>query len=168
MACTIDATAGGADANSYITIADADAYFATHLYSDDWEGTTPKCQSLQMATRLLDQWFEWFGVIATDEQRLGMPRIGLTDAFGRLLPADEIPEDIAIATAELGKALIAKNLTADSDTETQGVKRVKAGSVEVEFRSVTAKAIPDAVMINLSRYGTLRTRTGGAVTMRRA
>lgn len=169
MACTITATAGSSTANSYITVADADTYFETHLYASDWTDadTDQKCQALQMATRLLDQWFDWTGFVASSEQALLWPRSGVIGPNGYLEADDEIPVRIEQATAELGKSLIVKDRTADNDTEAQGVKRVKAGSVEVEFGAVTNKTIPDAVMALVSCYGTLRSKSGGAVTVRR-
>lgn len=169
MACTITATSGSASANSYSTIADADAYFATHLYASAWtdQGATEKCQALQMATRLLDQWFDWTGVTASGDQALLWPRVDVIGPNGYLEASDAIPTRIAQACAELAKALLTSDRTADSETETQGVKRVKAGSVEVEFSAVSAKPIPDAVVALVTCYGARRGRSS-PVILRRA
>jgi hypothetical protein len=169
MACTIVATAGSTSANSYITIADADTFFESHLYADDWNDadTTQKCQALQMATRLLDQWFEWAGSVTDGDQALLWPRSAVIGPDGYLEANDTIPVRIEQGTAELARNLIIKDRTADNETEAQGVKRVKAGSVEVEFGSVSAKPIPDSVMGYVSCYGVTRGRSGGAVTMGR-
>lgn len=60
----LDATVGGANANSYLTVAEADAYFAARLHSDVWdalsegegegEGDSTKEAALIWATRLFD------------------------------------------------------------------------------------------------------------------
>ena len=76
MPCTIDATVGSADANSYSTIAEADAYHSAHLYATAWTALTTdqKCQALQMGTRLLDTMIDWHGRVVSDTQRLMWPR----------------------------------------------------------------------------------------------
>lgn len=171
MACTIVATAGSASANSYATIQEGDDYHSTHLYADDWTDTDDdtKCKALQMATRLLDQWFEWNGETASNTQALLWPRDLVTGPNGYLEANDAIPTGIRDGTCELARQLIAENRTADSDTGTQGVKKVKAGSVELELTgTATSKPIPDAVMGFVAPYGQKRGVTGGSVKLYRA
>ncbi len=170
MACTIVATALSASANSYCTIAEADTYHETHLYADDWNDAddTQRCQALQMATRLLDTWFDWAGSPVGSTQALLWPRVGTVGPNGYALASDVVPVLIKNATAELARQLIASNRTADSETETQGLKSLTAGPVSLTFGAVSAKPIPDAVMALCSWLGTVRSRTGsGGVTMRR-
>lgn len=52
----LDATVGGPNANSYLTVAEADAYFATRLFSSLWTAavTATKEAALIQATRMLD------------------------------------------------------------------------------------------------------------------
>lgn len=52
----IDATVGGADANSYITLVDADAYFANRLHTSTWDALTDpqKEAALIWATRVIE------------------------------------------------------------------------------------------------------------------
>ena len=47
----IDATVNGANADSFITVAEADAYWATNLYPTTWETATTanKEKALKMA-----------------------------------------------------------------------------------------------------------------------
>lgn len=83
MAVTIDATAGGADSNSYATLEEATAYF-NGLTGVDWNdsGTTDalRKEALVVATRQIDQ-LKFIGKIygsrlegATDFQNLQWPR----------------------------------------------------------------------------------------------
>lgn len=169
MACSITATAGSASANSYITSADADTYFETRLYADDWDNADAdtKCRALQMATRMLDQWFDWQGSPVGSTQALLWPRVGAVGPNGYELASDSIPDLIANATAEQALALIQGNRAADSDVEAQGISQLKAGSVSLSFRGAQAKPIPDAVQAMVSPLGTLRSRSGGTVSMRR-
>jgi hypothetical protein len=52
----LDATVGGANANSYLTVTEATAYFATRLYSSVWTAASngDKEAALIWATRLID------------------------------------------------------------------------------------------------------------------
>jgi hypothetical protein len=61
----IDATAGGENANSYITAADADAYFATRLNSSTWEDSDAQEEALIHACVLLEQ-LDYIGIPVTD------------------------------------------------------------------------------------------------------
>ena len=87
MACTITATAGSSTANSYATIAEGTTYHETHLYATAWEDASDdeRCRALQMATRLLDQGYEWLGSVTDGDQSLLWPRSGVTDVDGFLI-----------------------------------------------------------------------------------
>lgn len=168
MACAITATAGSTTANSYATIAEGDTYHETHLYADDWTDADndTKCRALQMATRLLDQWYEWIGEVSDGEQSLLWPRVSVIGPDGYLEASDTIPVRIRDGTIELARQLIAGNRTADVDTK--GLRSVTAGSVSVTFTgSPTTQVIPDAVAGFVSVYGTRRGASGGAVSLRR-
>ena len=74
MAVTIDATAGGADANSYITLAQADAYVEAMINSTDvskWDTGTDdnRNRALAAAAQRLDR-ERFLGARATDTQAL--------------------------------------------------------------------------------------------------
>jgi hypothetical protein len=156
MACTIDATAGGETANSYATIAEADTYHETHPYPDTWVNADDdqKCRTLQTATRLLDQWYEWDGIVSSEDQALLWPRQDVIGPHGYLEDSEEIPIRVVQATAELARQLLDENRTEDSQLETQGLTSLKAGSVELKFKgSVSAKVIPDAVAGFVGVYG---------------
>lgn len=169
MACTIDATVGGAAANSYSTTAEANAYHDTHLYASVWTGVDEtKCKALQMATRLLDAMFDWYGEAADDDQRLSWPRIGVEGRVG-IIESTVLPDELKEATAELARQLLASNTTADSAVEVQGLTALKVGPIELSFGSATGRAIPDAVFYMVSHLGSLKQRGGGgSVPLERA
>jgi hypothetical protein len=171
MACAIQATAGHAAANSYATVAEGTTYHESHLYASAWENASAdeQCRALVMATRMMDTWFDWHGTPAASGQGLLWPRDGAYGKDGYELASDEIPAGIRDATIEWARQLLAADRTADSETETQGIKALKAGSVMLQFRDgVAAKPIPDAVLVMASHYGVPRSRSGGAVTLQRA
>jgi hypothetical protein len=168
---TLVATAGAANANSYATVAEATTYHDMHLYGSDWSNsdTGTKTKALQMATRLLDNWFDWAGVTATDAQALLWPRVGAIAKSGYTLDSDAIQVPIRDATSELARQLIAGDRSADNQTEVQGLKSLTAGSVSLTFQSVASKPIPDAVMALVGPLGAIRGRSGsGGVRMFRA
>lgn len=85
-------------------------------------------------TRLLDQLTCFVGAVANADQALAWPRVGMVDRYDRPIAANAIPDDIKEASFELGRQLSVKNLTADSQAAAEGLKRLKAGPVELEFR----------------------------------
>lgn len=191
---TLDATIGGTAANSYATVEQATSYIDTLVPStmqDVWLDSSEEDQAraLIMATRLLDQWFDWYGAISNLHQSLLWPRLGVMrpgvserqvsagatnpwhTPFGTLFQSNELPPQLVEATAELARQLLAGDRTADSDIETQGVSNLKVASIELAFRAgVIAKVIPDSVLTFVNGIGVQKGRSGssGAVDMRRA
>lgn len=166
---TIVATPGAANANSYLTSAEADAYFDSRLpLVPPWEDADSPEAALIMATRTLDRLFQqrrvlvrddkgdsyyvtartWTGLPATTTQRLAWPRTGMYDWNGNAISSSVIPQDLKDAVAEFAGQLLKKDTTIDNDIAVQGISSVKAGSVEVAFRDgvVTTKVLPDAVL----------------------
>ena len=81
MAVTIDATAGGADANSYLTLSDAQDIVDGMVEDADvtaWASATTdqKNRALYTATQRLDR-ERFLGAKATDTQALQWPRTGV-------------------------------------------------------------------------------------------
>ena len=129
-------TAGAVNANSYVSVADADAYHDYRLHNSEWATATTadKQNALVMATRYLEP-FKWLGTKATTTQALRWPREGVYDLDGTLYDDTAIPAPLINATAELAWEFIKQDRLVDSDND--GLKSVKAGPVEVEFDSRT-------------------------------
>jgi hypothetical protein len=173
MAVTIDASVGDTASNSYLTLAEADAYHETHLYSDDWDGSddATKNVALVMATRLMDSMFEWAAFPSDEDQALQWPRSGVMAANKlELVADDEIPQELKNATAELARQLISGDRTADSDIESLGITSLSAGPVSLAFKATQqVKVIPDAVTFLLPNWWyTVRNRKMGIRTLMRA
>lgn len=169
MALVLVATAGAANANSYETVLEADAYFEARLpLATPWEDAESKEILLVMGTRVLDTLFRgskvlmpavggqpafyrvtraWTGAPATTTQRLAWPRTGMYDQNGNALSSSTIPQDLKDALSELAGQLGLGDRTLDSDVVVQGISSVSAGSVSVSFRDgVLPQVLPDAVM----------------------
>jgi hypothetical protein len=138
MSVTVTATAGASNANSYLTVAEADVYFNTRLYCSSWTAASAedKARALIMACRHIEERAEWdesmAGERSTTTQALAWPRSGaLTREGDEYLDDATVPSMIKNAQAEQALAELAKNRTGDPSA--RGLKRVAAGSVEVEF-----------------------------------
>ena len=75
---------GKADANSYASVADGDAYHEGHLYATAWRGATEdqKVAALVMATRLIELEFQFNGVRTLSGQALQWPRMDCREPDG--------------------------------------------------------------------------------------
>ena len=157
MALVLNATPGDPAANSYCTVAEADSYHEGHLYASTWTAalTATKEAALVMATRLLDERYEWAAFPATTTQALQWPRDGSVLDVLQLsyIPSTVVPQKLKEATAELARQLIANDSTANSQVETQGLTELTVGSITLRFKdSVLAKVIPDAVKNMIPRW----------------
>tara|TARA_R100000406_G_C3108818_1_gene123778 strand:+ start:473 stop:1018 length:546 start_codon:yes stop_codon:yes gene_type:complete len=102
----IDATVGGADANSYVTLAEMTAYAATQSWNATWTAYTQdkKEISLISATKWLDT-LTYKGSRNATTQRLSWPRTGAT-FDGVTSSATAIPAQIKTAQMELSWQLL--------------------------------------------------------------
>jgi len=105
------------------------------LYADDWTAATDdlKTRALITATQLIVAGVDWRGWPATTTQALPMPRSGLRTRNGAAIPSTVIPIELVHATAEYARQLITAGAMPTAPSETAGLKRVKAGPVEIEF-----------------------------------
>lgn len=103
----LDATAGGMTANSYLTRAEAAAYFARRLRTSAWVGASDpeKDLALMTATARLDQ-EDFLGVKATREQALKWPRYDTCDRDGYWYDSDSVPRPVQDAACELALYLL--------------------------------------------------------------
>lgn len=175
MACAIVATVGGASSNSYATAAQADTYHEAHVSGATWTAATDdqKCRALVQATRQLDAYVEWDGYAASTTQALAWPRTGLYDPNTEVdLPSDALPDELVWATAEQARHLLAGDRAAESTAEVQGVTRIAAGSVELEFAPTSGtrqSVLAPAAYQFIAQWGTQRQRgRGGPVALERA
>ena len=135
---TLDATIGGPNANSYVTLAQADAYFAGDARSQDWSNHSDayKEAALIQATQWLD-YLGWAGDCCGTTQRLEWPRKGVK-CMCREAVCTEIPLQVMQATYELAFKLV-HNPDAITGgvkgptVQTGAVKRQKLGDLEIEM-----------------------------------
>lgn len=129
-----DATVGGPDSTSFVTVEEADAYFTSHPFGEPWleYDESQKESYLMMSTRTLSAQC-WTGQATSPDQALAWPRMGMIGTNGYPIPSDIIPREIKYMTLEMAFRTASEGSTASSSVADQSLKRVKAGSVEVEY-----------------------------------
>jgi hypothetical protein len=143
MAATINATAGATNANSYITVAEAQAYADSDLDSANWDSATAdqRIRALITATRNLDL-VGFVGTRTSTTQALAWPRKDFTTPE-KTYTDNEIPAEIKLAQWELTKALLGDMIVAGAvagstslipGLPNTGLKRVKLDVMEVEWK----------------------------------
>ena len=105
MSVVIDATAGGASANSFVTLAEAQAYMDARLNGDTWTAASTDTQNraLVEATRDISN-KDFGGRRVTVTQSLSWPRWGALDPdqpYGWLFDSTIVPTRVKNATCEL-------------------------------------------------------------------
>jgi hypothetical protein len=143
MPAVIDATIGGSSANSYVTLAEADAYAANQQWEATWLAFTDdqRNAALITATSWL-QTLDWSGTKcnpASDDvtlrQRLDWPRSGVT-CEGTTASCTMIPWEVQTAQVELAFqfAQDPNLILGSTGGSTPGpVKRQKLDVLEVEY-----------------------------------
>ena len=149
MAVTIDATAGGANANSYITLAEANTFVEAMISSSDVSKWTTgnddtRNRALTAAAERLDR-ERFLGARATDTQARQWPRTGVrkpdtyvntyATGFPFRISEDyftdtEIPDQVKRAQIELA-VYLKNNVDGISLGGLEDFKSVKIGNIEV-------------------------------------
>ena len=138
MAATIDATLQGASANSYVTLADANAYFDTTPDDSTWVNKTDdqKNRALISATRFIDD-FEFYGKRCTTTQALKWPRKDYK-VDGVEIDCTLIPDEIKVGTFELARALANNPDALTGSKGTDGTyEEVKLGDLQVKYNTAS-------------------------------
>jgi hypothetical protein len=158
MALIVEDGTGRSDAESYASVATADAYVSTHGASAAWTAltTATKEGALRSASTALDGRYAWSGSVVSLTQALGWPRAGASDREGRYVASDSVPARVAQATCQL--ALMHITYPLDGVYERAGaIVREKVGPIETEY---APGAAVEPLLPQLDRtLGGLGTRT---------
>lgn len=131
MALVVEDGAGKADAESYASVAYADAYHAARG-NTAWAALTTSAKeiALRNGTGYIDANYTFKGQKNTQEQALQWPRYGAyIDNF--LWPSDELPPDLLKATCEM--ALRASAGAVDPDLSSSVVTSQTVGPISRTF-----------------------------------
>ena len=145
---------GIVNANSYVTVPEADTYFYSHpYYADAWADLAIDKESLLMAASAqLDSLITWRGRIYNPNQTLAWPRVGVVDDEGRIISAQTVPWAVKRATFELAFAMSRGDQYAGSASA--GVEKLKIDVIELQFAASTAVTpVPAAALLALKGLG---------------
>jgi hypothetical protein len=136
MAVVVETGAGLANANSYISVAVADAWHEERETSGWFALSAAKKEAAVIkATEFVDIAYTWAGTIKSNAQALGWPRVGAYDNEGRLIPSDEVPAQlehaVAFASGEIGTGRL--EAAAAASAAAGSIKRKKVASLEIEY-----------------------------------
>jgi hypothetical protein len=164
----IEDGSGKADANSYATAAEGDAYHEGHVDAGVWTAatTSAKEQALVHSTRTLDAMvIDWKGTRGSCTQALAWPRDGAR-LDGCAVPHDIVPAAVKNATIELARLLLSSDITGDIDQNLVKSINLGKGALEIEFKDNRDKSrIP--TNINELLMGLGRLPSAGGITQRR-
>lgn len=144
----IDATIGGANSNSYATLAYANQFFESMLKPNAWDEAVPDDQerALMTATQWLEE-YDYIGRVATLTQALKWPRFGFTLSSTNIVVdalvlgkynETQMPVPLLNATCELAFYLLTLGAAGGAAALTTGlgpISSLKIGnSVEVRYQ----------------------------------
>lgn len=135
MTFTFNSTVSDPAANSYISVEDADDYFAGKWKASSYDDldTEQKQQLLVTATRRLET-FKFAGDIADPSQALQWPRKDLIDARGVAVPSDAMPRFLDFAVCEMANWILTEEDRMVSDTDLSQLEKFKAGPLDLTFK----------------------------------
>lgn len=150
--------------DTYVSLADADTYWESYAGGTNWaDATDPnKEKALREATQFVDKSYHFVGDhTGLNSQVLAWPRYNAIDKQGRSLNSTDIPHAVKDAVSYLAEQALGASLLQSKDRG-GAIRKVKAGSVEVEYEenSITQKSFPYADLL-------LREITDGSSSVRR-
>ena len=150
MAIAIDDTVGGENANSYISLLDAQKYFDGKFYNSTWLGLTEDQQRITLveATRMIDALYNFNGTITNTDPRqaLKWPRTGAYDCEGILVDTDTIPQEVKNAVCEQADYVAVTNAVSTTNNEYEKAS-VGKGAVDVTYKDgYTVQQIANPVL----------------------
>lgn len=166
-------TPPSANADSYISLTDANTYFSSTLKEESWTAytTAQKEAALRLATRHLDA-EDWKGErsYTREANSLRLPRRNLYDRDGELISSTVVPPEIQIATCELALEMLDVNL---GEGDPQVLEKLEVGSIALTYGGTTTNSAryqtryPGIVQALIAPY-LLPTRFGSVATLVRA
>jgi hypothetical protein len=185
---TVEDGTGKSDANSYISLADANLYFETHPQATAWNAATDdnKNRLLITAARILDNCVNFNGYKINAIQALQWPReeardpdssgggiqhIAGSPVSDGYFASNAVPKGIKDAQCELARFILAEDRTADAPGT--GIREFElTGTLKVAYESGNPaklrQILPEYVRNMLNRFGVAIGGLSGCVKLGRA
>lgn len=150
MAFTFDAVEGSETANSYVTVEEADDYFAGWTDSTSWDALSAadKEKQLVTATRQLNV-EQYGGIKSTKTQSLEWPRDAVMDYNGYAIIT--VPGNLKAAVCEMVIWNMSDRII--SDFELESLESYKVGPLDLKTRAGAYKKFPSTVSNLLNMIG---------------
>lgn len=137
------------NANAYVSVDEADAYF-TDRNQTIWSDKTQQEKELAIAnsTLFIDSQFNWKGYVVDNDQSLSWPRSYVTDHNKREIDSNIIPQRLKDAVCLLALEFVQGVNPFSSNTEKNDtIKKTKVGPIEIEFfdKDIVKNPIPEEV-----------------------
>lgn len=147
MTIEVEDGTGKSNADSYIALADANAYFEARGVETWAEQDDVALEAaLRRATAALDSWLRgsWVGTKKTRTQALAWPRTGVVDEDGFEWPDTEVPTLVAHACAEIALVELTERFIQQSVSRDNTIASESVGPISVSYRadSPTNKRYP--------------------------
>lgn len=146
MALVVEDGTGLSTAESYASVANADAYIAKWYGADaDWTAATTdeKETALRQGTRFIDFRFgnRWIGFRTNEDQALDWPMQGVEDMDGFSIDTDEMPTALIDAASEMAYRYVKGDRFFEVNADPSSIKmeRVKVGPIETETEYAGSK-----------------------------
>lgn len=142
--------------STYTEIMEADAFFAGRTDAVHWQNFSDeiKQNTLERASRMLDEAFDWKGRPLSETQPLRWPRKDVTDLDGTPIDPETIPLRIRIAAMEQALYLTDPlKKMAES-----GIKNASAGEMSLAFSARENSMISPLAIAAVRGLGELRSR----------
>lgn len=178
MSLIVENGTGLSTAESYVSTTDAGTYCTARGLTFDLSGG-PQIALAEQALRRATTWIDsTYGPLFVGAYRVSLtqalvfPLVGLVDAFGYIVASTSVPRQIVSATIEAAVRELAVPGSLSPDVVPgQIAKRLKAGSVEVEYVSGTGGAsgqvpvltVIDGILASLIPGGARNSYSGKAV-----
>ena len=152
---TVETGALVSGANSYISVAEADDYYAVDPnFAATWDAYTDpeKEQRLAWSTRVMDQKCIFYGSPVSETQALRWPRYGACTRDHISISRTTIPAQLKQAVLEHLKYAISNDPTTGSDVER--LKGVVVDVIEVMYQDGTSQtSVPNVINHTLDGIG---------------
>lgn len=162
MAIVVETGEGLADAECFISVADADSYFSLRGNAV-WAAllTPAKEAALRLSTDYMESMYgaKWCGERKTDTQALSWPRTGT------VAPDDVVPQAVARVNAELAVRASQGALLADAGAQ---VKQETVGPISVTYADGARQQTSFAAVIALLASSGLLCGGSGQIPVTRA
>lgn len=148
MALVVEDGSIVAGANSYVSLADADAYLANALTASVWTALTDPAKEalLIAASRWLDQQAVWHGYKVDADSAMRWPRSGVCDRDNLPVAEDEIPQQLMEAVMELALFFATPENDPTRYADLQGFEEITVDVITLRFAqgydATTKKLLP--------------------------